>query len=212
MKPDNISQFNFGELFAACELFEADNRERHRLETFIRDNYAKNFGAHIDAFMPRLFGLRARDGNLCGAFGLRTTSRKLFLEQYLQGAIEAEIGARCGRSVERSGIVEIGHFSGALPGAARAMIHLLTQHLRAENFTWVSFTGTRALRNAFARMGLPLLDIAPADSACLPVAARAHWGTYYAHAPRVMAGEIRSGYATLSNAHSAPGESMERCA
>ncbi|HET8711014.1 MAG TPA: thermostable hemolysin, partial [Spongiibacteraceae bacterium] len=135
-------------------LFEAGQHDRAQIEAFIHHNYAKNFGAHIEAFMPRLFGLRDSNGTLCGAFGLRTTSGKLFLEQYLQSAIESEIGARCGRAIARAGIVEVGHFSGAFPGAARAMIYLLTLRLRAENFAWVSFTGTRALRNAFQRMGL----------------------------------------------------------
>lgn len=178
-------------------LFEARPEQRGAIEAFIRRSYEKNFSARIDAFMPRLFGLRDRDGNLCSAFGLRTTSGKLFLEQYLQRAIETEISAHCGRAVARTGVVEIGNFCGAFPGAARAMIFLLTQHLRAENFTWVTFTGTRALRNAFQRMGLTLLDIAPADSLCLPEATRANWGSYYQHAPRVMAGEITGGYATL---------------
>ena len=86
------------------------------------------------------------------------------------------------------------------------MIFLLTQHLRAENFTWVSFTGTCALRNAFQRMGLTLLDIAPANSAYLPEAARSGWGSYYEHAPRVMAGEISSGFTALMRA---PGALIE---
>ena len=190
-------------------LFEAAAHERAPLEHFIRENYARNFGARIDAFMPHLFGLRDSAGTLCGAFGLRTTSGKLFLEQYLHGAIETEIGARCGHAVARAGIVEIGHFCGAFAGAARAMIYLLTLHLRAENFTWVSFTGTRALRNAFARMGLPLLDIAPADCRHLSAADRAGWGSYYAHAPHVMAGAIADGYSALALARLAAEDGAE---
>ncbi len=202
---DGIDDSDSGEF----TLFEAGRNDRAQIEAFIHHNYAKNFGARIEAFMPRLFGLRDSNGTLCGAFGLRTTSGKLFLEQYLQSAIESEIGARCGRAIARAGIVEVGHFSGAFPGAARAMIYLLTLRLRAENFAWVSFTGTRALRNAFQRMGLHLIDIAAADCTQLPESARAHWGTYYDNAPRVMAGEIDSGYALLAPNAS---DDTERCA
>ena len=150
--------------------------------------------------MPHLFGLRDDKDHICAAFGLRTASRRLFLEQYLDVSIETAIATRTKQSIERETIVEIGHFFGSFAGAAREMIRLLTMRLRNENYAWVTFTGTSALRNAFARMGLGLIDIASADVNRLPVDARAHWGSYYDYAPRVMAGEINTGYAALTKA------------
>lgn len=194
------------------ELFEACGADRVRVEVFIHRCYAENFDAHVDAFMPHLFGLRDARGVICGAFGLRTASRRLFLEQYLQSPIETAIAFRSGHAVERHSIVEIGHFSGAFAGAAREMIRLLTQRLRDENYAWVTFTGTTVLRNAFSRMGLPLLDIAPADVECLPADARNCWGNYYEHAPRVMAGEICTGYEALAQTPSLSTEVVDRCA
>lgn len=194
------------------QLFEADSSNRADIEEFIRRCYAENFNAQVDAFMPRLFGLRDSDGAICGAFGMRTAARRLFLEQYLQTDIEAALAHHCGRAIDRHSIVEVGHFSGSFPGAAREMIRQLTLHLRNENYAWVTFTGTSALRNAFGRMGLNLIDIAPADIDRLPADARSCWGNYYDHAPRVMAGEVCTGYEKIIQMQSLPGEKAERCA
>ena len=70
--------------------------------------FADNFGSRVEAFMPRLFSMRNRDGAICGAFGLRSANRNLFLEQYLDTPIEHTIAARVGGKVERRGIVEVG--------------------------------------------------------------------------------------------------------
>lgn len=51
------------------------------------------------------------------------------------------------------------------------------------------FTATRELRNAFLRLKLWPLMLAPADPARLRAGAAA-WGSYYAHGPTVMGGRI----------------------
>jgi hypothetical protein len=67
--------------------------------------------------------------------------------------------------------------------------HLLARHLHRLGYEWVVFTATRELRNAFARMGLTPLELAPADPARLPDRG-ARWGRYYANDPIVVAGRI----------------------
>jgi len=181
----------------AFELIEHNGPDRVLAEQFISRRFAESFGSRVDSFMPRLFSLRNEHGDICGAFGLRSANRRLFLEQYLDQPIEKAIGSRLGSAVERQCIVEVGHFSGTFPGAVRAMICLLTEQLYREGFTWVTFTGTASLRNAFSRMGLAPLDIQAAEAERLPADERAAWGSYYEHAPHVLVGNIREGYGAL---------------
>jgi hypothetical protein len=192
------------------ELIEHVGPDRAQAEQFISQRFAESFGCRVDSFMPRLFSLRNRDGEICGAFGLRSANRKLFLEQYLDTPIDKAIAARLGNGVERQEIVEVGHFSGTFPGAVRAMICLLTERLYREGYAWVTFTGTASLRNAFRRMGLSPTDIQAASAARLPADERAAWGSYYEHAPHVLVGNIREGYRALSERRAPAQRSTER--
>ena len=179
------------------ELIEHVGSDRAAVELFISQCFAENFGCRIEGYMPRLFSVRNRDGEMCGAFGLRSANRNLFLEQYFDTPIEKTIANCTGNRVERRTIVEVGHFSGAFPGAVRAMIELLTQRLHREGFEWVVFTGTTGLRNAFFRLGLSPIDIQAATLDRLPVEERSAWGSYYDHAPRVLVGNIQEGYRAM---------------
>lgn len=183
---------------AAFQLVEHRGAERGAVERFIRRRFAESFSAQVDAFMPRLFSAQDADGEICGAFGLRSGSGRLFLEQYLDQPIEQVITQHGGQAAARASVVEVGHFCGTQPGAMRAMIEALTQRLFAEGFEWVAFTGTTGLRNAFVRLGLHPVDVAAADVARLPVESRAAWGSYYANGPRVLVGRIGEGYRALA--------------
>ncbi len=179
------------------ELIEHVGDDRAAVETFISQRFAECFGSRIEAFMPRLFSLRNREGDICGAFGLRSTNRNLFLEQYLDSPIEKTIAVNVRSRIERRTIIEVGHFSGAMPGTVRTMIGLLTERLHREGFEWVVFTGTTSLRNAFCRLGLCPIDLQAATIDRLPVEERAAWGSYYEHAPRVLVGNVQEGYRAM---------------
>ena len=179
------------------ELVEHLGTNRATVETFISQRYAESFGSRVESFMPRLFSMRNRDGDICGAFGLRSASRKLFLEQYFDTPIDRILMERLGKRIERRAIVEVGHFSGVFPGAVRAMIGLLTEHLHRAGFEWVVFTGTSALRNAFSRLGLSPIDIQAASIDRLPEDERAAWGQYYEHAPHVLVGNVQDGFEAM---------------
>lgn len=179
-------------------LIEHAFETRRTAEEFIARRFAETFGAQIEAFMPRLFTLELPGGRICGAFGIRSTRQRLFVEHYLDAPIERAISARTGMVVDRNAIVEIGHFSGAAPGAMRALILLLIERLHREGFGWVTFTGTAQLRNAFRRLGLLPIDIAAAMPESIPPEARPAWGRYYDNAPRVLAGRIRDGLPALT--------------
>ncbi len=181
----------------AFELVEHRGADRAAVESFIRARFASSYGCRIESFMPRLFSVRNRAGEICGAFGLRDAHEPLFLEHYLDQPIEGLLAARLAAPVERQRIVEVGHFSGAFPGAVRAMIALLTERLYRDGCAWVAFTGTTELRNAFGRLGLRPLDLQAATIDRLPAAAQTAWGSYYDHAPRVLVGNVQEGYRAM---------------
>ena len=97
----------------------------------------------------------------------------------------------------RQAIAEVGNFAARSPGTAREMILHATWLLDAARVSWVLFTATRQLRNAFSRLHLAPLDLAGASRE------RLHddgtdWGDYYATQPRVMCGNVAAGRAFLS--------------
>ena len=180
------------------ELREQDQDHRQRVEQFIRSRFEQAFGSRVHAFMPRLFSLQDSEGSIRAALGLRSAIRPLFLEQYLDAPIEMAIAAHTGIACPREAVVEVGHLSGTYPGAVRRMIGLLTQRLHDEGVRWVAFTGTPSLRNAFRRMGLSPIEIAPANRERLAESERAAWGRYYDDAPRVFFGNVQEGHWQLS--------------
>ena len=122
---------------------------------------------------------------------------RLFLEHYLDGPVETEIGARTGRPVARGSIVEVGNLASTDAGAARALIVAMTHQLHCQGLVWVTFTATRALLNSFARLRLAPSVLADADPARLGQAQGA-WGSYYATHPQVMFGNIGFGHDQLA--------------
>jgi hypothetical protein len=180
------------------ELQEHDQSDRDMVEHFIRLRFEAAFGSNVSAFMPRLLSLRDSEGTIRAALGLRRADRALFLEQYLDAPIEMEIAARTGRACAREAVVEVGHLSGAFPGSVRRMIDLLTRRLHREGIRWVAFTGTTSLCNAFRRLGLSPIEIAPASRERLPLAEQAAWGRYYDDVPRVFFGNVQEGHRQLS--------------
>jgi hypothetical protein len=182
-------------------LIEQGSLDRSSAEKFIALRFAQGFNARIQAFMPRLFTVRQSDGAICGAFGLRSAQRNLFVEQYLDHAIDKAISSLSGELVNRASIVEVGHLCGAFPGAMRALILLLIERLHREGFEWVAFTGTTQLRNAFHRLGLHPIDLGAARIEAIPSEAHASWGNYYEHEPRVLAGKIGNGLVALRRPH-----------
>lgn len=184
---------------SAAVLAERSCGDIEPVRQLIRERFDQAYGARIAHFMPRLFSLHQVEERPLGAVGLREAQRQaLFLERYLDQPIEVAIGARVGRSVQRSEIVEVGQFAGTGAGAFRNLILRLTEQLHREGHRWVVFTGTTALRNAFARLGLTPVELAEADPLRLDESERADWGSYYSHGPRVMFGDIREGHAAMA--------------
>jgi hypothetical protein len=171
---------------------------RSETEAFIAAVFARTHAARIRSFMPLLLGLRDRGGRLIAACGLRAAAHApLFLEHYLDHRIERALAAAARTLVARARIVEVGNLAVAAPGSARQLIVALTDYLVPTPFEWVVFTGGPALRNAFARLGVPVAQLADARIERLPTAVRADWGSYYDSGPMVCAVRIEASRAAL---------------
>jgi len=180
------------------QLAQADAGERRAaLESFIHQRFAEHYQARVRHFMPCLLGLHDAHGEVQGAVGLRSAQRRpLFLERYLDEPIEQAVSQRCGRSVSREEIVEVGNLAAFGNASARLLIVALTDLLVAQGFRWVVFTGTPALLNSFQRLALDPLPLGLADPTRMGEEL-ADWGSYYASRPQLMAGEILPGHQRL---------------
>lgn len=186
------------QLSALFDLTECREDDRAVVERFISDTFAQAYGASVQSFMPRLFRINAKNGELLAAFGVRSAEKgRLFLEQYLDWPVEQVIHERAGILPARNRIVEIGNLAAIYPGAVRWMIVALTVMLYEEGYEWVTFTGTSSLRNGFNRLGLYPVEICPASVGRLDASEQGRWGTYYDTQPTVMFGNVRQGFQAM---------------
>ncbi len=186
------------ELREAVRIFHVDSthQERGQVHAFIRAVFRRAHGAEVDSFYPRFLGFATPPG-LRAVVGYRDgKASALFSEQYLGSPVQDLVSARVEQSVARESLVEVGNLALADPGHARWVIACTTAFLAALGHRWVLFTATRPLANAFRRLGLKPVALAPADPARLPDGG-ASWGRYYAAGPVVYAGDILAGLGKL---------------
>lgn len=165
---------------------------RAPVEKFIRDVFARRYGASVSSFAPNLMLLEDA-GQAVAATGWRPADAgALFLERYLDQPIEQAMAHLADQPVARSQIAEVGNLAAEKSGSSLHVIMMLAAHLDRLGFEWVVFTATRELIGIFSRLGLPLLALAPADPTRLGDEAAA-WGSYYDTQPVVVAGRIRLG-------------------
>lgn len=183
---------------------------RAALERFLHDRYARAFDAHLAEFLPWLVEMRNGSNSVVGAIGLRSAAAgPLFLERYLAVPAEQAVASAAGTPASRNTLVEIGNFAADSPGALRFLIVSLIDCLHRAGLQWALFTLLPMARNAFTRLGLPLIPLAEARPDCLAPADRAAWGAYYDHKPWVMAGCLAQGHRILKqNARPIRGSSI----
>ncbi len=171
---------------------------RTAAERFIRECFRRHYGAEIGQIMPQLMSLSDEHDALQAVLGFRHADpRPLFLEHYLERPAEQVLASRIRQPVDRMRLVEVGNLAVSSAGGGRWLITALTAYLSTTSAEWVLFTIGPAIRNAFTRMGLELIDLAEARREALPSGERARWGSYYEQRPRVMAGNIAYGYDRL---------------
>jgi hypothetical protein len=173
---------------------------RREVEAFVAHVYRQRFDARLATFMPSLLAFRDREGRLRAAVGLRRArSEPLFVEQYIDRPAEQAVAAALGRCIDRDAMVEVGGMAASRPGDARRLILSMTRGLHHAGVRWVLFAATRQLRNAFDRLGLETVALAPALPERLQPGAT-DWGRYYDTAPTLVCGDIAAGIAFLDRA------------
>ncbi|MGB5540913.1 MAG: thermostable hemolysin, partial [Gammaproteobacteria bacterium] len=135
-------------------LMDPAHARRAFAETFVGAIFRRAYGATLTAFYPLLLGLTRDDGEYAAVAGIRPAGAEaLFSEHYLDRPVEQLL------TTGRAGIAEIGNLAPANAGQARWLICTLSAFLMGAGFTHVVFTSVPKLRNAFARMGLPLTGL-----------------------------------------------------
>jgi len=168
---------------------------RGETERFIAAVYRQHFAARLTHFMPVLAS-RSVDGRTGAAAGYRSAVEPLFLERYLPQPIEQVLAAAVGHPVAREEIVEVGQFASQCAGEGRRLMVELARHLVDSGFRWAAITATAELRRLFRHQGLSALPLAPAQRRCVGDEAPL-WGSYYRHAPKVLAGDLLVNLARL---------------
>lgn len=176
---------------------DAHHWARKDVQRFICQRFQREYEANVEHFLPYLMAERDGDRRWRAAVGYAPAAdRELFLEHYLDEPVEAALTRVFRVEVAREEVVEVGNLAADTPGAARRLILQTTRQLHQAGFRWVVFTATRELANSFRRLQLVPTELAIADPARLP-GGGAGWGSYYAHDPRVMGGNIAWGYERL---------------
>lgn len=178
-------------------LCRENDPERPEVEGFIREVYARRYGAQVRHFAPVLAYLR--DGaDIVAAAGYREAHRSpLFLERYLDAPVEILLSGAAGDVPSRTSIVEVGHLAATRAGEGRRLIFMLGTHLAQREFQWVVSTLTHELRLLFLRIGVTPLTLGMANPNALGDEA-AQWGSYYEHSPLVLAGHLPQAMRRLS--------------
>lgn len=179
----------FGQTLCLAEA-RAGAPQRAELEAFVARAFERRHDARVQSFMPTLLSFRDASGRLRGVIGLRgAASQSLYLEQYLDQPVEQTIAAATGRLVERRHVVEVGNLAGINCRAAMRMVAALPAWLLAQEYRWIVFTATSAVRGILQGFRAPLVELARADAARV-AGGPDRWGRYYETDPRVLAGYL----------------------
>lgn len=176
------------------ELVRKEHGSRKEVEKFARDRYHRAYGAAINTFARELLVLRSKEQGVLGCVGINTgDSGRLYLEQYLEGPLEEEIGRVVGKKIDRSKVAEIGTLATGAKGLSRLTMISLTGVIMSRGIEYIAFTGIKSVRNTLEMLGMPLESLAKASPEKLEGDA-AEWGSYYSAAPEVVFLDVKKGY------------------
>ena len=165
--------------------------ERQRVEEFIKEVYARAYGAKISVNYPVLMSVRDAENNILAAVGFRyAKDEPLFLEQYTGKSIDHILQSK------RDRIAEIGNLASAGGGASVFLFAALASYLHSKGIEYAAVTGTDYLHGVFKRMGLEPKEICEASIRSLQDGGE-DWGSYYDTRPRVLVGSVADGVARL---------------
>jgi thermostable hemolysin len=173
------------------ELVTQKSSQRAEVEQYIGRKFEASYGASLAEFLPLFLTLRCTD-HLSASAGvsLGASTEKFFLEQYLDGPIQAELQNICGEEVQREQLAEIGNLVATTLGASRLMFIILASILNQAGYEWMVFTAAKPLVRSLQKMGFETQVIADATPARLDKSSNANWGSYYDNKPQVVAGRL----------------------
>jgi len=151
---------------------------------FIRTKYFEIYGARVGA-LPKTLVCLTDGATIHCAVGLRDRSEPYFSEQYLDGPVDHILASIAGRQVLRDEIVEVSSLVSNHPATCARFMRSVIAYGGELGFNWTFFTATARLRSLLKRIGLPLIDLGPADRRRVP--GHHEWGSYYDTDPRVFA-------------------------
>lgn len=170
-------------------MYARNDQGRAELEHYIAGQFAENYNAVVDHFLPHLLQLKCQRG-ACAAVGIGSAQQgPLFLEQYLDRPIEQELSYLTRTPVDRQSIIEIGNLVATQRGSSQLLFTVLTNVLHTAGFRWVVFTATQNVARIIAKSHFTPFTLCSADPARLPNGG-AQWGSYYDTQPHVMAGDL----------------------
>ncbi|WP_442772537.1 thermostable hemolysin [Paenirhodobacter enshiensis] len=167
------------------ECYPVFDPRRTEIETYIRDEFRRVFGADIQPAQVPMIAARNGDGAPIAAAGLRIREDGFFSEIYLDQPIETALSDAFGAPVERNDIVEVVSLASSAPLAVLPLIEAITEAGRRMGKRCAVFTATTPLFRLLTRTGVPLQRLTPARSDRIDRPDR--WGTYYETDPWVCA-------------------------
>lgn len=170
------------------EVLAVGDKSRGAVEQFIKQGFAKAYGANIAVNAPWLLAIK--EGKYKAALGIRSALSPLFVEQYLQGAIENYVSEQ-GCLVARAEIAEIGNLYSNAKRFTLPLFLVAAVSLFCNNYRYMVFSGTSHVLNLMNKIGVEHRYIADADPRKL-AASNDDWGTYYDTQPKVVSVSLAS--------------------
>lgn len=151
---------------AATGRFEAASPHgagRFRLEALVARGRARH-GVRTSGHLPLLLALHGPGAGPVGAIGIRAAKAGygLAVEARLDASVSELLGAHVGVPVHCDQIAELGEITPLVPGARRALLVLAGRALAGNGRSWAVFEAGVRDRNALRRLGVPVVELAPA--------------------------------------------------
>ena len=157
---------------------------RPACEALVRQVFARCYHASVPSFPDRLIAVLEQDRPVAVA-GLRDSATGFFSQAYLDVPVEAALSAAVGSRLDTTDLIEITSLASTSPDGMQPLLRAVLELGRSEGRRAVIFTTVERLRMRLQRMGLPLIDLGPAQAG--RIADPDRWGDYYRHDPRVLA-------------------------
>lgn len=172
-------------------LHNASASDRTNIESYIAAQFFDHYTATVNTFLPLLLSSQ-RDEHITAAVGFQLASHTnhLFLESYLDQAIEKVISSQMKLPIERDSIVEIGNLTSSRRGSSFTLFVLIAAILQKSGYQWVTFTANRQVQQILSKLQLSTQFLAHANQHRLADKGQS-WGSYYNDNPVVLAGNLQ---------------------